>query len=167
MTIEVRGCKPVWGEDCFVAPNATLVGDVVIGRHSSVWFNAVLRGDVMPIRIGDECNLQDGVIVHGTFNKAATNIGHRVSIGHGAILHGCTIGDEVLVGMGALVMDGARVGANCLLGAGTLVTEGVQIPAGSLVLGRPGKVVRSLRADEIEKLKQSADNYLLYKDWYK
>jgi carbonic anhydrase/acetyltransferase-like protein (isoleucine patch superfamily) len=121
----------------------------------------------MPIRVGDQSNLQDGVIVHGTYQKAATVIGSRVSVGHGVILHGCSVGDEVLVGMGVILMDHVKIGKGCLIGAGTLLTEGTVIPDGSLVYGRPGKVVRPLQEQELEKIKKSADNYLMYMDWYR
>lgn len=167
MLSEARGRRPNIGKDCFLAPNATLVGDVSIGDRCSIWYNAVLRGDVMPIRIGDETNLQDGVIVHGTYQKAAAMIGSRVSAGHGVILHGCEVGDEVLIGMGAILMDHVKVGPRCLIGAGTLLTEGTVIPEGSLVFGRPGKVVRALTAEELARVGKSADNYLFYMTWYK
>lgn len=164
--ISVRGVTPKLGKDCFIAPGAVVIGDVVMGDNCSVWFNVTLRGDVMPLRIGNEVNIQDGSVLHGTQNKVGVNIGHRVTVGHNVTLHGCDIGNECLIGMGSLIMDGAKIGNKCVIGAGSLLTEGTKIPDGVLVLGRPGKVVRELKAEEIAFLSQSADNYLKYKSWY-
>lgn len=166
MSISVRGFTPQIGKGSFIAPNATLVGDVIIGRDCSVWFNAVIRGDVMPIRIGDQTNIQDGTIIHGTFNKCGTTIGKRVTVGHGVILHGCEVKDEVLIGMGSLIMDQATIPSRCILGAGSLVTEGSSFSEGSLIFGRPAKVVRPLNESELKFLNQSANNYLDYKAWF-
>jgi carbonic anhydrase/acetyltransferase-like protein (isoleucine patch superfamily) len=164
--VSIRGFTPKMGEECFVAPNAYIIGDVDIGARSSVWYNVTIRGDVMPIRIGAESNIQDGSVLHGTYGKFGCTIGERVTVGHLVTLHGCTIGRETLVGMGSIVMDGAEIGEQCLIGAGSLVTPGTKIPPRSLVLGRPAKVARQLTAEEIESLAYSADNYLLYKSWY-
>ncbi len=159
--------SPRLSDGVFVAPTATIIGDVEVGRDASIWFNAVLRGDVMPIRIGDESNIQDGVIVHGTYNKCGVTVGRRVTVGHGAILHGCEISDLVLVGMGAIIMDQARIGSNSIVAAGALVAEGKQFPPGVLIVGRPALVKRELTADEREFLNKSANNYIRYKSWYK
>lgn len=166
MEITCRGQKPVIGADVFIADGAKIIGEVSIGAQSSVWFNAVLRGDVAPIRIGSKTNIQDNAVIHGTWNKAAVTIGDGVTIGHTAILHGCTIGDQTLVGMGAIIMDKAKVGSNCIVGAGSLVTEGSEFPDGMLIIGRPAKAVRPLKPEELEFLPKSAANYMTYTTWY-
>ena len=160
------GHKPKIAEDCFIAENASLIGQVEISRGCSIWYNVVLRGDVNTIFVGAETNIQDATVVHATYKTHPTYIGNRVTIGHGAIIHGCHIEDSCLIGMGTIIMDGARIGANSLIGAGSLIPEGKIIPPGSLVLGRPGVVKRSLTQEEIDLLGESADNYLLYKSWY-
>lgn len=165
--ISVRGFTPQIGPDAFVAPNAFLIGDVVLGARCSIWYNVTLRGDVMPIRIGNEVNIQDGSVLHGTYGQFGCEIGDRVTVGHQVTLHGCTVGRESLIGMGSLVMDGAEIGEQVLLGAGSLVTPGTKIPSRHLALGRPAKAVRPLKPEEIESLAFSADNYLLYKTWYR
>ena len=162
----LRGQAPKIGAGTFVAPNATIIGDVEIGTECTIWYNAVLRGDVFPIRIGNQTNVQDGTIIHGTYQKCGTTLGNRVSIGHGVILHGCTVGDGTLVGMGSIIMDQAHVPAHCLVGAGSLVTENSKFETGWLILGRPAKAVRKLTEQELKALEQSADNYLFYKTWY-
>lgn len=164
--IKARGMSPVVGEDVFIADNARLISDVEVGDNSSIWYNVTLRGDVMPIRVGKEVNIQDGAVVHGTYGKFGTTLHDRVTIGHLVMLHGCEIGRCTLVGMGSIVMDGVKVGEHCLIGAGSLVTEGTVIPPRSLVVGRPAKVKRPLTDDEVALLEKSADNYLLYKTWY-
>jgi carbonic anhydrase/acetyltransferase-like protein (isoleucine patch superfamily) len=166
MIIAARGKSPQVGEGVFVAPSAALLGDVRIGRGSSIWFNTTLRGDVMPIIIGDETNIQDNTVVHGTFNKCGATIGHRVTVGHSVVLHGCTIGDLVLVGMGSIVMDQAKIGSRCIVAAGSLVTEDAEFAEGQLILGRPAKAVRPLHAKELAFLSQSAQNYMDYMKWY-
>lgn len=166
MLIEARGKKPQIGKDCYIAPTATIVGDVVIGDRTSVWFNTVIRGDVMPVRIGRECNIQDGSIVHGTYNKCGVELEDRVSIGHGVILHGCKISSNVLVGMGSILMDNAKIGSRCLVGAGSLITEEAAFDDGHLILGRPAKIQRKLKTEELEFLEKYADKYLFYKGWY-
>lgn len=154
------GRAPSLPEDgaCWIAPSATLVGDVRIGREATVWFNAVLRGDNEPITLGEGSNIQDGCICH-TDPGFPLEIGAEVTIGHGAILHGCSIGDGSLIGMGAVVLNGARIGRGCLIGAKALVTEGKEIPDGSMVLGQPGKVVRQLEPAVIEELRAAAQVY--------
>lgn len=162
----VRGFTPKIGADAFVAPNAVIVGDVEIGERSSIWYGVTIRGDVMPIRIGNETNIQDGTVLHGTYGKYGCTIGERVTVGHQVTLHGCTVGDESLIGMGSIVMDGAVIGERALVGAGSLIPPGMEIPDRVLALGRPAKVIRPLTEEEIESLSLSADNYLLYKTWY-
>lgn len=166
MKVKARGKEPIIGKDVFLADNCRIISDVEIGDRSSIWYNVVIRGDVMPIRIGQEVNVQDGSVVHGTFGKWGTTLHDRVTIGHLAMLHGCEIGRATLVGMGSIIMDGVKVGEHCLIGAGSLVTEGTQIPPRSLVVGRPARVKRALTDEEVELLEKSADNYLLYKTWY-
>lgn len=165
--IPARGKTPKIGEDVFVAEGAQIIGDVHIGDRSSVWFNTTLRGDVMPIVIGAETNIQDGSVLHGTYGKYGCEIGDRVTIGHSVILHGCKIGTRCLIGMGSILMDGAEIGEFSVVGAGSLVTEGKKFPPRSLIVGRPAAVKRPLNDDELKFLEQSADNYLLYKTWYK
>lgn len=162
----VRGFAPQIHPSVFLAENAAIIGDVEIQEKSSIWYNVTIRGDVMPIKIGRESNVQDGSIIHGTYGKYGTTLGNRVTIGHMVMLHGCTVGDNCLIGMGAVLMDGVSIGADSIVGAGTLVTEGKSFPPRSLILGRPGKLVRELTDEELKKLQHSADNYLLYQTWY-
>lgn len=164
---QVRGLTPEIADEVFVAEGAKIIGDVRIGIKSSIWFNTTLRGDVMPIIIGAESNIQDGSTLHGTFGKYACVVGNRVTIGHNVILHGCKIGNGSLIGMGSIIMDGAEIGDGCIVGAGSLVTEGKKFPPRSLIMGRPAVFKRTLNEDELKSLEQSADNYLLYKTWYK
>jgi gamma-carbonic anhydrase len=164
--LEARGFKPQIGNGTFVAPSADVIGDCRIGKNCSIWFNTTLRGDVMPITIGDETNIQDGSTVHGTFNQAAAVIGRRVTVGHNVILHGCSVGDLCLIGMGSILMDHSKVAARSIVGAGSLVTEGSEFPEGYLIFGRPAKAVRPLKPEELAFLDKSADHYLLYKTWY-
>ena len=164
--VTVRGKTPKIDPSCFVAGNGAVIGDVEIGAKSSVWYNVVIRGDVNQIRIGSETNIQDGSVLHGTYEKFGTFLGNRVTVGHLAMLHGCEIGDGCLIGMGSIVMDGVKIGANSLVGAGSLVTEGSVFPPRSLILGRPAKFKRELTAEEVDLLEHSADNYLLYSSWY-
>lgn len=163
MTIYALGpLVPSLGRDVFVAPNATVIGDVVLGDEASVWFGAVLRGDVMSIRIGARSNVQDGSVVHVTGGKAATSVGCDVTVGHMAILHGCTVEDGVLVGMGSIVLDGAVVGAESVIAAGALVPPGMIVPPRSMVMGRPGKVVRPVRESDLEWTREAAKLYVEY-----
>jgi carbonic anhydrase/acetyltransferase-like protein (isoleucine patch superfamily) len=162
-----RGVDPSIDPTVFLAASAVVVGDVVIGPDSSLWFHTVVRGDVGPIRIGARSNLQDHVTVHVVGGKFGTVIGDDVTIGHRAIVHGCTLGNRVLIGMGAVVLDGVEIADDCLIGAGALVTPGVKIPAGRLVLGNPARVVRELRADERDGLLTSAANYVGYAAEYR
>ncbi len=166
MIMELKGKKPVIPASCFVAPNASIIGDVIIGKNSSIWFNTVIRGDVMPVKIGDECNVQDGTVIHGTYQKCGTTLEDRVNIGHGVILHGCHVGRNSLIGMGAIIMDNAKIGPRSLVGAQALVTEGSEFEEGVLIIGSPAKVKRKLTDNELSFLDKYADKYLLYKTWY-
>jgi carbonic anhydrase/acetyltransferase-like protein (isoleucine patch superfamily) len=163
MTIyEHKGNRPVLGRDVFVAPNASVIGDVHLGDESSVWFSAVLRGDCFPIRIGARTNIQDGCVVHVTGGKAATTVGDDVTVGHMALLHGCTIGSRCLIGMGSIILDGAEIGDESLIAAGSLVSPGTKIPPRSLVMGRPGKVLRTVRNGDLEWMLEAGKLYLGY-----
>ena len=159
MIAAFRGATPALDASVFVTDSAVLIGDVVIGAESSVWFHAVVRGDVYPIRVGRRTNIQDHATLHVTTGRAATTVGDDVTIGHGAIVHGCTIGNRVLVGMGAIVLDAVEIGDDCLIGAGALLTPGTHIAGGQLVLGSPAKAVRALTAAERASLLESAANY--------
>lgn len=155
-------------ESCFIAPNATIVGDVVMGEDCSVWFNAVVRGDVNSIRIGKKVNIQDGACLHCTYEKTKLNIGNNVSIGHNAIVHGCTVADNVLIGMGAIVMDNVVIEENCIIGAGAVVTEGTHVPAGSIFAGVPAKKVKDISPELLKgEVERIANNYLMYSSWFK
>ena len=165
--LPVEGLSPVFGKDCFLAPNDTVVGDVYMGDGCSIWFNAVLRGDVNAIRMGDRVNVQDGAVLHCTYQKTQVHIGNNVSIGHNAIVHGCRIEDNVLVGMGAIVMDNAVVGSGSIIAAGAVVLENTMVEAGSIYAGVPAKRVKSVSPEllrgEIERI---AGNYLMYSRWF-
>jgi carbonic anhydrase/acetyltransferase-like protein (isoleucine patch superfamily) len=163
---ELKGVKPKIGDNTFVAPSADIIGQVEIGRESSIWYQCVLRGDVMPISIGDYTNIQDGTVIHGTLNKHAVQIGDYVTVGHKAMLHGCQIGDEAFVGMNATLLDGCQVAARSFIAAGSLVPQGMQTESGFLYMGSPAKKIRPLRSHEQEFLRQSAMNYFEYKSWY-
>ncbi len=154
---------PIVDKTAFIAPSADVLGDVKIGKNASVWHHATIRGDVSHIEIGDESNIQDNCVIHVNSHDPAV-IGRRVTVGHSAIIHSCTIGDGTLVGMGAIVMDAAKVGRECLVGAGALITRGKEIPDHSLVMGSPAKVIRQLTDEEIESLSSSADKYLAAKE---
>lgn len=166
LLLPVHGIMPVIGPDCFLADNATIVGDVVLGWSCTVWFTAVIRGDVNSIRIGDETNIQDGAVLHCTYQKAALTIGARVSIGHRALVHGCTIEDDVLIGMGAIVMDHAVVGRGCLIAAGAVVLESTICEPGYLYAGVPAKKIKPVSEAQAEGLRRTAANYQLYASWF-
>jgi len=153
------GTKPKIAKNAFIAPNCTLIGDITLGENSSVWYLSVLRADIQSIRIGESSNLQDGVIVHLS-SDLGTHVGNYVSVGHRALLHACHIEDEVLIGMGAIVMDGARIGARSIVAAGSIVTRGKVIPPGSLVMGSPARVTRELTFDEQESNRKMAEKYV-------
>ena len=165
---EVQGKTPELGEDCYLAENATIVGDVVMGARCSVWFNAVIRGDVNSIRIGDQVNIQDNAVIHCTYLKHATQIGNYVSIGHSAMVHGCTIEDYVLIGMGAIVMDGCIVESKSIIAAGAVVLEGTHVKSGSVYAGVPAKKVKEVDPSLFEgEISRIANNYVMYSSWFK
>ena len=166
LIMEVRGKGPQFGEKCWLAPNSTVIGDVIIGNNCTVWFNAVIRGDVHEIRIGDDTNIQDGAVIHCTYQKAPTYIGNQVSIAHNAIVHGCTIHDRVLVGMGAIVMDGAVVHSDSVIAAGAVVLAGTVVEAGSIYAGMPAKKVKEIGAEMKEVILGTARNYPMYSTWF-
>lgn len=166
--LPVNNKNPQMGKNCFVAPNATIVGDVTMGDECSVWFNAVVRGDVNSITIGNKVNIQDGCIIHGTFEKAKTTIGNNVSIGHNAIVHGCTIRDNVLIGMGAIVMDDTEIGSNSIIAAGAVVLEGTKIESGVIYGGVPAKKIKDIPQELISgQIDRIANNYVHYASWFK
>jgi carbonic anhydrase/acetyltransferase-like protein (isoleucine patch superfamily) len=165
---EVNGLSPVFGEGVYLAENATVVGDVVMGENCSVWFNAVVRGDVHFIKVGNKVNIQDGAVIHCTYKKYPTTIGNNVSIGHNALVHGCTIKDNVLVGMGSIVMDNVVVESNTIIAAGAVVLEGSKLDSGSIYAGVPAKKVKSLSEEQTARLIEGiADNYVMYSNWFK
>lgn len=165
---ELNRKTPKYGKDCFFAENSVVIGDVVMGDHCSVWYNAVVRGDVNYIKIGNKVNIQDGVVIHGTYKKSPTNIGNNVSIAHNATVHGCTIQDNVLIGMNVVILDDAIIKSNSIIAAGAVVTKGTIVESGSIYAGVPAKKVKDispeLLSDEIERI---AENYLMYAGWYK
>jgi carbonic anhydrase/acetyltransferase-like protein (isoleucine patch superfamily) len=168
LIIEVKGIKPIWGTNCYLAPNATIAGDVIMGNDCSIWFNAVIRGDVNSIRMGNKVNVQDGAIIHCTYLKAPTTIGNNVSIGHNAIVHGCVIHDNVLVGMGAIVMDHAKIGSNSIIAAGAVLLENTEVEPGSIYAGVPAKKVKNIPEELISgEINRIADNYVMYSEWFK
>ena len=164
----VNGKSPIFGDNCYLAENATIVGDVVTGDNCSIWFNAVLRGDVNYIKLGNKVNVQDGAVIHCTYKKYPTNIGNNVSIGHNAIVHGCTIHDNVLIGMGAIVMDNCIVESNTIIAAGSVVTQNTHIESGTIYAGIPAKKIKDisqeLTSGEINRI---ANNYVMYSSWSK
>lgn len=167
LILPVKDVYPQIGKDSFIAENATIVGDVVMGEACTVWFNAVIRGDVNAIRIGSKTNIQDGAVIHCTYQKAATTIGSNVSIGHRALVHGCTVEDNVLIGMGAIVMDHAVVQTNCLVAAGAIVLENTLCESGWIYAGIPARKVKALSEAQIAGMGKTADNYVLYGSWFK
>ena len=164
----INGKTPQIGEDCFIAENATLVGEVSMGDQCSIWFNVVLRGDVHYIKMGNKVNVQDGAVIHCTYQKSPTNIGNNVSIGHSAIVHGCTIKDNVLIGMGCIVMDDCVVESNSIIAAGAVVTRGTHVPSGTIYAGMPAKWMKDvspeLSSGEIDRI---ANSYVTYANWFK
>ncbi len=164
----LRGISPSWGKDCYFSENASIIGDVQMGDGCSVWFNAVIRGDVHYIKIGDRVNIQDGVIIHCTYKKSPVNIGDNVSIGHGAIIHGCTIKDDVLIGMGAIVMDDVIVEKNSVIAAGAVVAKNTIVQSGSVYAGIPAKKIKDVDTKILEgEIHRIAGNYKKYAGWYK
>jgi carbonic anhydrase/acetyltransferase-like protein (isoleucine patch superfamily) len=164
----IKGFTPKLGEGCFLADNATLIGDVVMGDGCSVWFNTVVRGDVHYIRIGNNVNIQDGAIIHCTYQKSPVNIGNNVSIAHNAIIHGCTIHDNVLIGMGAIVMDNAVIESNSIVAAGALIPENTIVESGSVYAGVPAKKIKSIDKNLLEgQVNRIANSYQMYASWFK
>ena len=168
ITKTINGKTPIIGDDCFIAENAMIVGEVTMGSQCSVWYNAVLRGDVHFIKMGNKVNVQDGAVIHATYNKSPTTIGNNVSIGHNAIVHGCTIHDNVLIGMGSIVMDDCIVESNSIIAAGAVVTKGTHVPSGTIFAGMPAKKIKDispeLSAGEIDRI---AESYVMYSGWFK
>lgn len=164
----VRGFSPRFGANCYLAENATVVGEVLMGDDCSVWFQAVVRGDVNSITIGHKVNIQDGAVIHGTYERAATRIGNNVSIGHRALVHGCTLHDNVLIGMGAIVMDNAVVEENCLIAAGAVVLENMRCESGYIYAGVPAKKVKALSTEQFQDtIGRISDAYVMYAGWFK
>jgi carbonic anhydrase/acetyltransferase-like protein (isoleucine patch superfamily) len=164
----VKGIEPKFGTNIYLAENATVVGEVIMGDDCTVWFNAVVRGDVHYIKIGNKVNIQDGAVIHCTYQKAPTNIGNNVSIGHNAIVHGCTIEDNVLIGMGSIVMDNAVVEKNSIVAAGAVVLENTRVESGSIYAGVPAKKVKELSQEQVKGLiERIANNYVMYADWFR
>ena len=166
--LPVNNIEPSFGSNCFIAPNATIVGDVVCGDECSFWFNAVVRGDVNSIRIGNKVNIQDGAVIHCTYQKTKTILGNNVSIGHNAIVHGSNVADNVLIGMGAIIMDNCEIGSNSIIAAGAVLTEGTIVPSGCIFAGVPAKKVKDISQELIHgEIDRIANNYLMYSSWFK
>jgi len=164
----VRGFTPRFGKNCFMAENSTITGDVIAGDNCSFWFNAVVRGDVNSIRIGNKVNIQDGTVIHCTYEKTTTHIGNNVSVGHNVILHGCQVKENVLIGMGAIIMDNVVIGENSIIAAGALVLENTVVEPGSIYGGVPAKKIKSVEPEHTrEMIERIANNYLMYSEWYK
>jgi len=167
MIIPYNGIEPKIDESVFICEGSQIIGDVVIGKESNIWFNAVIRGDVNYIRIGERTNVQDGCVLHVTYKKYPLIIGNDVTIAHGALVHGCTVKDLVVIGMGAILLDNCLINSNSFIAAGALVKESFIVPEGVLIAGVPGKIVRDLREEEITGIKRRASNYLMYVESYK
>ncbi|GAA3779894.1 gamma carbonic anhydrase family protein [Corallibacter vietnamensis] len=164
----VKGKQPQIPDDCYIAENATIVGEVIMGNTCSVWFNAVIRGDVHFIKMGNKVNVQDGAVIHATYQKSPTTIGNNVSIGHNAIVHGCTIHDNVLIGMGSIVMDDCVIESNSIIAAGAVVTQNTRVEAGSIYAGVPAKKVKDISKELISgEIDRIANNYVKYSSWFK
>jgi len=165
---ELNGKLPVYGKDCFFAENSVVVGDVTMGDQCSIWYNAVIRGDVHYIRLGNKVNVQDGAVIHATYKKSPTQIGNNVSIGHNALVHGCTIYDNVLIGMGAIIMDDCVIESNSIIAAGAVVTKGSLVPSGTVFAGMPAKKIKDIDQELISgEIDRIAHNYIKYASWYK
>lgn len=166
--LPVNGIEPSFGKNSFIAPNATIVGDVICGDDCSFWFNAVVRGDVNSIRLGNKVNIQDGAVIHCTYQKTKTSLGNNVSVGHNAIVHGSLVHDNVLIGMGAIVMDNCEIGSNSIIAAGAVLTEGTIVPSGCIYAGVPAKKVKDISEELINgEINRIANNYLMYSTWFK
>lgn len=165
---ELNGNEPKWGDNCYFSENATVIGEVKMGDDCSVWFNAVIRGDVNYITMGNKVNVQDGAVIHATYQTAPTNIGNNVSIGHNALVHGCTIHDNVLIGMGSIVMDNCVIESNSIIAAGAILTEGTHVESGSIYAGVPAKKIKEVSPELLDgQINRIANNYLKYSSWYK
>lgn len=165
---ELQGKRPGFGKNCFLAETAVIIGDVLMGEGCSVWFGAVVRGDVHYIKIGDNVNIQDNAVIHGTYKKSPTNIGNNVSIAHSAIVHGCTIHDRVLIGMGSIIMDDVIVESNSIIAAGSVVTKGTVVPSGSIYAGNPAKLLKTIDSELLEsEVNRIAKSYHKYASWYR
>jgi len=164
----VKGIHPTFGNDCYLSENSTIVGDVVMGDQCSIWFNAVVRGDVNSIRMGNKVNVQDGAVIHCTYEKTKVEIGNNVSIGHNALVHGCKIADNVLIGMGAIVMDNCEIGSNTIIAAGAVVLENTKVESGVIYAGVPAKKVKDINQELISgEINRIANNYIMYSGWFK
>jgi carbonic anhydrase/acetyltransferase-like protein (isoleucine patch superfamily) len=164
----VKGIHPKFGNDCYLAENSTIVGDVIMGDQCSIWFNAVIRGDVNSIRMGNKVNVQDGAVIHCTYEKTKTVIGNNVSIGHNALVHGCTIHDNVLIGMGSIVMDNCEIGSNTIIAAGAVVLENTKVESGVIYAGVPAKKIKDINPELISgEINRIANNYIMYSGWFK
>ncbi len=167
LILPVEKIAPKWGNDCFIAPNATIIGDVIMGDECSIWFNAVIRGDVNSIRMGDKVNVQDGAVLHCTFKRTKTIIGNNVSIGHNAVVHGCKVHDNVLIGMGAIVMDNAIVHSNTIIAAGAVILQGAVCDGNAIYAGVPAKKVKDIEPEKVEgEINRIANNYVGYARWF-
>jgi len=165
---ELNGIKPKYGKDCFFAENSVIVGEVTMGDQCSIWYNAVIRGDVHYIKMGNKVNVQDGAVIHATYKVSPTNIGNNVSIGHNALVHGCTIHDNVLIGMGAIIMDDCVIESNSIIAAGAVVTKGTHVQSGSVYAGMPAKKIKDISQELISgEIDRIANNYVKYSSWYK
>jgi carbonic anhydrase/acetyltransferase-like protein (isoleucine patch superfamily) len=165
---ECKGITPKFGEDCWLAENATIVGDVITGDQCSVWFNAVIRVDVNSIRMGNKVNIQDGAVLHCTYEKTKVELGNNVSVGHNALVHGCTVEDNVLIGMGAIVMDNCYIESNCIIAAGAVLLEGTRVESWSIYAGVPAKKVKTLSPELFKgEVQRIANNYVMYSGWFK
>jgi carbonic anhydrase/acetyltransferase-like protein (isoleucine patch superfamily) len=168
LILPVKDTHPHIPDNCFLAPNATVVGDVQMGNECSVWFNAVIRGDVNSISMGNRVNVQDGAVIHCTYQKTKTIIGNNVSIGHNALVHGCTVEDNVLIGMGAIVMDNCHIGSNTIIAAGAVVLENTKVESGCIYAGVPAKKVKDISQELINgEINRIAENYVMYSSWFK
>lgn len=165
---DLNGKSPIFGENCFLAENAAIIGDVEMGNDCSIWYGAVLRGDVHSIRLGNNVNVQDNATIHATYKKSPTNIGNNVSIAHNAVVHGCTIKDNVLIGMGAIVLDDAVIESNSIVAAGSVVTKGTHVESGSVYAGSPAKKIKEISPELLEgEINRIANSYAMYASWYK
>ena len=166
LIIPIKNSKPKIGASCFLAENATIIGDVEIGDQCSIWFNAVIRGDVNSIRIGNKVNIQDGAVIHCTYQKAKTIIGNNCNIGHNAIVHGCRLQDHVLIGMGAIIMDNAVIESFSIVGAGSVVLENTIVETGFIYAGSPAKKIKAISPEQRKLLEELPDRYIMYSEWY-